>query len=100
MKLCSLLTSHSGSAPILPRGVSTQASDPIPPSSPLIHPTSGKGDSRKVKVLGPGRKLPGSGDASRAAHHAHHELDRLLVTHALRASHRTPRLEVQGEAYC
>ena len=57
-------------------------------------------NSQKFGVLGPGRKLPRSGDAGRAAHHPHHELDRLLVAHALRARHRPPRLEVQCEAYC
>jgi mannose-6-phosphate isomerase-like protein (cupin superfamily) len=53
-----------------------------------MHPSAWKGSSQKFGVLGPGRKLPGFDDASRAAHHAHHELDSLLVAQALRAHHR------------
>jgi hypothetical protein len=56
-------------------------------------------NSRKFEMLDLDRNLPGPGDASRAAHHAHHELDRLLVAQILRAHHRAPRLEVQGEPY-
>ena len=40
-----------------------------------------------------------TGSSGRAADHAHHELDRLLVAQALRAHHRALRLEVKGEAY-
>jgi hypothetical protein len=65
----------------------------------LYSPKCVEGVFSEVEMLDPDRDLLWSGDVSRAAHHAYHELDRLLVAHTLRAHHRTPRLEVQGETY-
>src|SRR5688572_4255626 len=65
----------------------------------FFRPITDKLHSPKFEVLNPDRSLPRSGDASRAADHAYHQLDRLLVAQVLRARHRAPRLEVQGETY-